>query len=117
MVTIYINSAADLLSAGTYTDTVLFEGSWEDNEPHLLPVTLEVAPPLAFTLYTFGEPGTFQMVVQGIPGTEVVMETSADLLGWTAIATNQVAADGTVTFSDPSNADQPKRWYRARMVP
>lgn len=112
-----LNANADTLAVGAYSDAVTLSDGTMDGAAYLLPVTLEVAALPRFTAYSLTETGVFQMAVQALAGTEVVIEASPDLQAWTAIATNHVAADGVVTFSDPETADPPTRWYRARVLP
>ena len=113
-VTVTINAGAEALSAATYGDTVRFDGHSEGTDSHLRPVTLHVGEPLAITICAPSEIGTFEMVVQGLAGLEVVIEAGEDLTQWTGISTNRVASDGTVTFVDPAAAELPIRFYRAR---
>jgi hypothetical protein len=115
--TISVNTNADSLDVGTYGDTVEVAGSTTGGATYLLSMTLEVAAPPEFIIFSLTQPGEFQMVVEAIAGTEVVIESSGDFHGWTAISTNQVAVDGTVTFTDPAGNDSPNRWYRVRTLP
>jgi hypothetical protein len=114
--TVSLNTNADALTVGVYGDTLTVAAATAGGAVFLLPVTLEVAGPPEFVAYSLGGSGTLQMVVQALAGTEIVIETSADFQQWTAISTNQVAADGTVTFTDASDGE-PIRWYRARATP
>jgi outer membrane protein assembly factor BamB len=116
-VTVSINGYAGSLASGSYSDTIVLVGNTTPDDPCELPVTLEVGAPPVFTFYNLVEPDTFQMVVQALAGTEIVIEASADWVEWSSIATNQVAADGTVTFSDSSTAGVRERIYRARTNP
>jgi hypothetical protein len=113
---ISVNTNADSLEAGTYGDTVELASSVTDAAAYLLPMTLEVATPPEFITYNLTQPLVFQMVVEAIPGTEIVIEASTGLLDWSAISTNQVASDGIVSFTDPVEGFQ-TRWYRARVMP
>jgi hypothetical protein len=113
-VTVSLNNHADALAAGSYSDTVSFLNDTVGLEPHLLVVTLQVNPPFEFVLCTLVEPGTLEMRIQGTPGTEVVLEASTDLVSWTPLATQEVPADGTVTFTQPVNQEPPIRWFRVR---
>jgi hypothetical protein len=118
-VTVSINATADSLAAGSYSDTVSFVNDSVSGDSDSLPVTLQVgsATPLAFTSYSLTDPGTFHLIVEGTVGTEVVLEASADLSNWTAIGTNQIAADGTASFSDSDIAGRLERLYRVRTIP
>jgi hypothetical protein len=117
-VTASITPTAVDLAAGTYVGTLSFEQVPTQPEVTRLPVTLdvalEVASPPRFVLHTFADYGTLNLVVEAIAGTEIVLESTADLKGWSPIATNQVASDGRVTFIDPTSVSRPAQWYRAR---
>ena len=89
--TISVNANADGLEVGTYGDTVELASNVTGGAAYLLPMTLEVAAPPEFIDYSFTQPLVFQMVVEAIPGTEIVIEASTGLLDWSAISTNQVA--------------------------
>jgi hypothetical protein len=115
--TVSLNAQAGSLAIGSYSDDIALTAGMTKSAAHLLPVTLEVAAPLRFTLYRFAEPGVFQMEIEALAGTEIVLEASANLKDWTHVSTNQVAADGMVTFTNPAGAEPPNRWYRARAVP
>jgi outer membrane protein assembly factor BamB len=118
-VTVSINATADSLATGSYSDTVSFVNDSVSGDSDSLPVTLQVgsATTLAFTSYRLTDPGTFHLIVEGTVGTEVVLEASADLSGWTAIGTNQISADGTASFSDTDIAGRLERLYRVRTIP
>jgi hypothetical protein len=114
--TVSLNTNADALAAGVYGDTLTVAASATDGARYSLPVALEVAARPEFVAYSLSEPGTFQMVVQALAGTEVIIETSDDFQQWTAISTNLVAGDGTVPFNDTTGSEL-IRWYRARATP
>jgi hypothetical protein len=112
-----INANAGILAVGTYHDAVTVAAGPTENAAFLVTVTLEVAAPPEFIAYGLTNPNVLQMVVKALAGTEIVLEASADLEEWTSVATNRVAVDGTVSFSEPVSADSPKRCYRARALP
>jgi hypothetical protein len=116
-VTVSINTNADSLTAGNYSDSVSFADTSNPDGLHSRAVTLRVATAPVFTLYSFTEAGSFKMVIEGIAGTEVVIEASTDLVHWSSIVTNQLSPDGTLTFSDPGSTNLPTRLYRARATP
>jgi hypothetical protein len=115
--TVSLNAQAGSLAIGSYGDDIVLTAGTTRSAAHQLAVTLQVAAPLRFTFYRLAEPGVFQMGIEAIAGMEIVLEASANLMDWTQVSTNQVAADGTVTFSDPVGVEPPTRWYRARAVP
>jgi hypothetical protein len=116
-VTVSLDACAELLVAGTHDDTIRFSSDTGQEDPCSLRVTLQIHPPIRFAFYTLNVPGTLQLVVEGIGGTEVVLEASEDLVSWTAVATGQVAPDGTVTFAQPVDQNVPTRWYRVEATP
>ena len=111
-----LGANADSLSIGIYGDTVTLAAGIAESA-YLLPATLEVGAPPEFINFSLTDSGVIQMVVEAIAGTEVAIEFSGDFLEWTTISTNQVAADGTVTFTDAADNDSPKQWYRIRTLP
>jgi subtilisin family serine protease len=115
--TVSINAYAESFAAGIYGASVSIVNNSTAGDPFVLPVTLQVTTPLRFTACSGSDLGTCYLAVEGVAGAEIVLEASTDLAVWTSIATNQVASDGTVTFSDSASADLPKRWYRASTVP
>jgi hypothetical protein len=58
--------------------------------------------------------GQFRARVYGAPGATNVVEASTDFSAWTPVVTNSV---GIYDFTDPSAANYPLRFYRARLVP
>ena len=115
--TVSLNAQAGSLAIGSYGDDIVLTAGTTRSAAYLLPVTLQVAAPLRFTLYRLAEPGLFQIEIEAIAGTEIVLEASSNLMDWSQVSTHQVAADGTVTFSDPVGVEPPTRWFRARAVP
>ncbi len=61
----------------------------------------------------------FQTILQGMPGFEYVIQTSADFTAWQSVVTNAASPDGSAKFVDPAAASQsPQKYYRAvRLVP
>jgi hypothetical protein len=118
-VTVSLNSAADSLAAGNYTDTVNFAntttGNGNTSRGISLAVTSMIAPEFTFQWLT--EAGVFEMIIHGTAGMEIIIEASGNFAGWTAIATNQIGLDGTLTVSDPDSASLPARFYRLRSSP
>lgn len=95
------------------------------------PIFTHTFPPLSLTLFTFnpanlappvlrlhrpGLSGPWQLEIRGTPGAALVLETSTNLVTWTALATNRPAA-GLWTFEVPPEPAQPARYWRARAEP
>ncbi len=58
--------------------------------------------------------GRFGFNYAGVPGQTAVVESSADLLTWTPLATNLLNI-GPEYFLDPSSSNAPMRFYRLRL--
>jgi hypothetical protein len=56
--------------------------------------------------------GLNRIQVQGLSDRQYVIQASSELANWTSVATN-VADNGTIQWTDPQPADQPRRFYRA----
>ena len=56
----------------------------------------------------------FGFNLAGEPGSTVVIETSTNLVNWSALTTNTMGA-GTLNFSDPNSRNFPAGFYRARV--
>jgi uncharacterized delta-60 repeat protein len=56
----------------------------------------------------------FKFSFSGIAGSSIVIESSTDLVQWTAIQTN-VITGGVGSFTDPAAANSPGRYYRLRV--
>lgn len=56
----------------------------------------------------------FKFNFSGIAGSSIVIESSTDLVQWTAIQTN-VITGGVGSFTDPAAANSPGRYYRLRV--
>jgi hypothetical protein len=119
-VTVAFNDYTGTLGVDSYAQTVSFLNTTTGQGDTTRTVDLTVEPALDrlhFSLCSLSEPGVFQMVIWATPGTEVVLESSTNLLEWWAVSTNQVAPDGTVTFAVPTDGSTPAQGYRARQGP
>ena len=58
--------------------------------------------------------GRFGFNLTGVRGQTVVIDSSSNLLAWTAIATNTLVTE-LFSFTDPAPASSPGRFYRARL--
>ena len=56
----------------------------------------------------------FGFNLAGVAGQNVVVESSTDLVNWTALSTNTLG-NGPLYFSDPASGNFPQRFYRARL--
>ena len=72
-----------------------------------LPLTLTLAPPTNKRI---------QLTIQGFPGLNVVLLSSADLVHWTPRFTNLLSST-SIDFMDPVAATNAARFYRARILP
>ena len=79
-------------------------------------VSAAPAPPLQFTIgnraLAAGQ-DHLQLRLSGAAGTTVVVESSSDLLHWTAVSTNTVPAEG-LSLSLPTTP-QPAQFFRAKV--
>jgi hypothetical protein len=60
--------------------------------------------------------GMLQLRVQGAIGGRYVLESSSNLVNWSALATNEILA-GSVDYLDLSMTNQPQRFYRTWQEP
>jgi hypothetical protein len=56
--------------------------------------------------------GQFELQVAGGEGTQVIIESSTDLLGWLPTSTNRITS-GNLIFSDPGSLHSDRKFYRA----
>jgi len=56
--------------------------------------------------------GQNRIQVQGLSDRQYVIQASANLVNWNSVATN-VSDSGTIQWTDPQPANQPRRFYRA----
>jgi len=72
-----------------------------------------VGPKLAARLAILPLPdGRNRIQVQGLSDRQYVIQASPNLVNWNSVATN-VSDSGTIQWTDPQPADQPRRFYRA----
>lgn len=83
------------------------------NQTTVIPITYTNLSPRGFPPSVSN--GIPQVVFTAPTGQRYVIERSANLLNWTPLVTNIVAADGTLRFSDASLLES--AFYRARLVP
>jgi hypothetical protein len=57
--------------------------------------------------------GNIQLVLSGQSGISYVVQSSSDLVGWTAISTNVMPAGGSMPLNDPNMNGYVRRFYRA----
>jgi hypothetical protein len=71
--------------------------------------TTDISPAATLSELKRAANGNFTFAVTGIPGGQYVVETSSDLMHWTAAATNTAP----FIFEDTATAQNAKRFYRA----
>jgi hypothetical protein len=81
-----------------------------DNHPGI--VTL---PPVFITQIVRNADGCFTLACSGTPGTNYIMQASADLAAWTDISTNATDAAGQWQVTDTNRANC--RFYRLKTAP
>ena len=59
--------------------------------------------------------GQFRFHVTGWPGQTIVVQASANLGQWVALATNTLTGT-TLEFTDPDRPNHPQRYYRAMLL-
>ncbi len=59
--------------------------------------------------------GSMQLTISGVAGRSYEVEVSTNLLNW--MAWTQVDSTGTNAVVDTNTAEQPQRFYRARLLP
>ncbi len=57
--------------------------------------------------------GIFRFALNGSAGSDYVVQVSTNLVDWSPLSTNTVAAGGSVPITDPAPANKPCRFYRA----
>jgi hypothetical protein len=105
---------------GVYTLFVqvdIYNWIYESNKRNNIsgPLTVSVLPPVSFSISPAGMRWTsngFQLQLDGLAGSAVVIYTSTDLRLWTPIYTNPPAT-GSIQFLDSSATNYPLRFYRA----
>lgn len=69
--------------------------------------------PQAASLAASLRAGTLELQITSEPGTRWQVQASTDLISWTTVDTLTTTASGTASFTDPSAASGPHRFYRA----
>jgi hypothetical protein len=57
----------------------------------------------------------FKLEFSGPAGSNLVMQASSDLTGWSSLCTNEIGASGTVSWTDTVAKAYPCRFYRAKL--
>lgn len=92
-------------------DTLLWE-VYDNNNALLDTITLKSRTPSLLWASSTPNNTTLPLVISGRPGVSYVLEESADLLTWTTLSSNTMAANGWRTNSIAVNGQQ--RFFRAR---
>jgi hypothetical protein len=94
------------LPAGTYSAHVLASGE-------IVPAS-STLPPASMALSA--QPSGMQVILHGEAGRVYNIETSTDLVHWTAWTT-QTNSTGTISITDTESKNYPSRFYRATPMP
>jgi hypothetical protein len=116
-VTVSFGGSAANLPAGTHSGSVNFINTETTADNTSRAVSLLVGAPLRFSSAVKTPGGIFQMTLQGVPGSSVVLEATDNFAIWTPIANGEIGVSGSVTLSDPDSITIPTRFYRARQGP
>jgi hypothetical protein len=111
--------AAAALEAGTYEDLVSFTNTTDGAGSTTRAVSLNVVAKEKLKVSIAGktEGGEFRILIQGAPGTAVILEASATLVDWNSIGGGVIGPDGTLIIVDPESATLARRFYRAKEDP
>jgi hypothetical protein len=101
-------------NAGNYSVTVSNIVNSASSSPAALIVTPPVSPQLTTT--SLNPAGQFQLSLTGDTGVTFVIESSTNLIDWTAI-TNILNLTGLIEFADPISTNSEARFYRAQWLP
>lgn len=114
-VSVLINESAGSLPAGKHSDFIFFANATTGQGTDVREVTLEVtaAGQAQLEVSAAEADGSFRFVLTGEPGRQYVIESSLDLVNWTAIATMIVEADGRFEFVEPDSEHSVQKFYRA----
>jgi hypothetical protein len=77
--------------------------------------TIAPPPPLVIGSFLQNADGSFTLNCRGTPGTNYLVEASADLTAWIGISTNTADANGLWQITDTTRA--PSRFYRLKTAP
>lgn len=75
-----------------------------------------IRAPVYFTNYSYFSNQQFVLPLSGLAGRSYLLQTSTNLVDWTALTTN-VAPAGVFELTDPSPSNAPYRFYRAVELP
>ena len=107
------------LPAGNYTITARATDNQRastTSSPVTITVTAAVASPAKLSAAARLSNGQFQFTIAGSIGKQYTVQTSQDLISWSAIQTVTASSD-TFSFSDANAAGLPRRFYRAVTSP
>ncbi|MBA4147106.1 MAG: S8 family serine peptidase [Verrucomicrobia bacterium] len=110
-VTVSINSEAAALQPGNYLDTVDFANltSGDGNTNRTVSLAVHPVPPPMLVSSIISNQFTLELI--GEPLQTYVIDSTADFLSWSSVATNTTSTNGTFLFSEPiAGAD--KKFYR-----
>jgi hypothetical protein len=81
--------------------------------PHPDFVISKLRAPLHFISQSVPAPGVFRGQLNGITGSDYVLQASSNLVQWTSVRTNR-AADSLVVFHHTNKVGAPLQFYRAQ---
>jgi hypothetical protein len=116
-VTVSINSAAQTLAVGDYTNSIRFVNTTAGDVGLLRILNIAVSTPPSFPAILVGtwvDSGSFQLALRGQPLRRYAIETSLDFTVWTGIFTNATDSNGTMLYLDAASGQTPTRFYRSR---
>jgi len=116
-VTVIINTSANSLTAGDYSDTVSFVNATTGDANTKRGVHLTVTAQSLTLTGSWQESGAFRVLLTGQPLQTHVIEFTVDFTNWSGVVTNTTQADGTLIYEDSEAAQKPARFYRARVEP
>ncbi|MFM7181660.1 MAG: zinc-dependent metalloprotease family protein [Verrucomicrobiales bacterium] len=119
-VSVSLNGNAAALGAGVYEDDVLFTnvtgGAGSTSRNVSLNIEVEAGLDVEVSLPGRNEAGEFQVAIQGVPGTSVVVKACGNLMDWQTIATGVIGQDGVLVVADPASVNEPNRFYKIGKV-
>ncbi len=91
--------------------------TYDDNNQVLDMFTLQSRVPVVSWQTPAPVGGLLKLGVAGKPGTSYVLESSTNLVNWTAAITNTIPLTGPPMFTNSVTLTSPGRSYRARAIP
>jgi len=115
-VTVSINTNADSLAAGSYSNAVAFANATTGDTSISRGIQLMVESLPVVLVGSWLEAGYFQVAFVSEPLGTYVIEVSTNFTDWSDIATNKADAEGTWQYLDTASPPPPGRFYRVRAL-